>query len=74
MFMKFLDINTYVVVAIIDMAIIAIVPNPLSMSEHIFVALAAAVIVVLIYFRIRDSDRTGVRCGGREDLRVTPAR
>ncbi|MBR3410621.1 MAG: cation:proton antiporter, partial [Candidatus Methanomethylophilaceae archaeon] len=51
---ELLEMNTYVVVAMIDLAIIAVVPNPLSLGEHIFVALAAALIVVFILYRIKN--------------------
>jgi len=51
---ELLEMNTYVVVALIDLAIIAVVPNPLSLGEHIFVALAAALIVVFILYRIKN--------------------
>ena len=51
---ELLEMNTYVVVAMIDLAIIAVVPNPLSLGEHIFVAIAAALIVVFILYRIKN--------------------
>ncbi|MBR4227034.1 MAG: cation:proton antiporter [Candidatus Methanomethylophilaceae archaeon] len=56
-FPELLEMNTYFAVVTIDLAIIAVVPNPLSLEEHIFVALAAALILAVILLRIKNMEK-----------------
>jgi uncharacterized membrane protein YiaA len=56
-YQELLAINEYIAVVIIDLIIIAVVPNPLSLAEHIFVALAAIVILFLILRRIKNRNK-----------------
>ena len=48
---EILEINTFAIVAIIDLALIVIIPNPLTLAEHLFVTVAAALIVVALIYR-----------------------
>ena len=50
---EMLEISTFAVVAIIDLALIVIIPNPLTLAEHLFVAVAAVLIVVILICRRR---------------------
>lgn len=50
-YQKFLDINTYMVVLVIDAIIILIVPNYLELWQHLVVLGVAAVILLVFYFR-----------------------
>ena len=50
-YQKFLDINTYMVVMVIDALIILLVPNYLGLWQHLVVLGVAAVILLVFYFR-----------------------
>ncbi len=49
---RYLEITTLLTVALIDLVLIAIVPNPLGLAEHLYVIAAAIVIVILLYYYI----------------------
>lgn len=49
LYQKYLDINTYIIVAIIDCVILFVIPNPLNLVSHLIVFLIAGVLIVLIY-------------------------
>ncbi len=57
-FPELLEMNTYAAAATIDLIIIAVVPNPLSLGEHIFVAMAAILILAIILYRIKNSEKS----------------
>lgn len=48
---KFLGINTYLLVIIIDFVILMVVPNPLGIWEHVLVLLIASLILITFYWR-----------------------
>ncbi len=48
---EILEINTFAIVAIIDLALIVVIPNPLTLAEHLFVTVAAVLIVVALIYR-----------------------
>ncbi len=50
-YQKFLDINTYIMVIIIDAIIIIMVPNYLAIWQQLVVLGVAAVILLVVYFR-----------------------
>ncbi len=50
---EFLEFNSYVAVTILDLALILIIPNPLTLAEHLIVAAVAVLIVALIIMRRR---------------------
>ncbi len=55
---KYLEITTLLIVTLIDLILIAIVPNPLGLAEHLYVIGAAIVIVaVLYYYATKDRGR-----------------
>ncbi|MBR6204178.1 MAG: cation:proton antiporter [Candidatus Methanomethylophilaceae archaeon] len=49
---KYLEMTTLLTVVLIDLLLIAVVPNPLGLAEHLYVVAAAAVIVVVLYRRM----------------------
>ncbi len=51
-YQKFLDINTYIVVVVIDALVIILVPNYLAMWIHL-VVLAVAAAIMLVFYRRR---------------------
>lgn len=53
MYEKFLGINTYLLVILIDFVILMVVPNPLGVSEHILVLLIAGVILIGFFYKRR---------------------
>lgn len=55
LYQKYLDINTYIMVTIIDFLILFVIPNPLTMIQHLAVFLIAGVIIFLLY---RKTSRT----------------
>ncbi len=50
-YQRFLDINTYLMVMVIDSAIILLVPNSLELWQHVIVLLIAAGIMLLFHAR-----------------------
>jgi hypothetical protein len=55
---KYLEITTLLIVTLIDLILIAIVPNPLGLAEHLYVIGAAIIIVaVLYYYATKDRGR-----------------
>lgn len=50
-YQKYLDINTFIMVGIIDFVILFIVPNPLTIIQHLVVFLIAGAIIVFIYYK-----------------------
>lgn len=55
LYQKYLDLNTYIIVAIIDCVILFVIPNPLNLVSHLIVFLIAGALIVLIY---RKTNRT----------------
>jgi CPA2 family monovalent cation:H+ antiporter-2 len=47
---RYLEITTLLMVTFIDLLLIAIVPNPLGLAEHLYVIAAAIVIVIVLYY------------------------
>jgi CPA2 family monovalent cation:H+ antiporter-2 len=47
---RYLEITTLLMVTLIDLILIAIVPNPLGLAEHLYVIATAIVIVAILYY------------------------
>ena len=50
-YQKYLDINTYIIVAVMDCVILFVIPNPLDLLSHLAVFIIAWVLITLIYRR-----------------------
>ncbi len=50
-YQKYLDINTYIIVAVMDCAILFVIPNPLDLLSHLAVFIIAGILIFLIYRR-----------------------
>ena len=73
---EILEINSYVVVTIIDLALIVIIPNPLTLAEHLLVAAVAVLIVAFIILRRRrrrSAEMKSVEVPKEERNRYKPA-
>ena len=70
---EMLEINTFAVVAIIDLALIVIIPNPLTLAEHLLVAVAAVLIVIVLIHRRRKRRASAMKSFEGERNRYKPA-
>jgi len=50
-YQNFLELNSFLIVLVIDALILIVVPNPLGMKEHILVIALAVIAVSLFYYR-----------------------
>ncbi len=64
---RYLETTTLLTVAFVDLVLIAVIPNPLGLAEHLYVIGAAIVIVILLYMRIVRMNRAPVPDDGPED-------
>lgn len=64
-YQKFLDINTYIVVILIDALVIILVPNYLAMWIHL-VVLAVAAVIMLVFYRKRLKPGSGAEPSDEE--------
>lgn len=64
LYQKYLDLNTYIIVAIIDCVILFVIPNPLNLVSQLIVFMIAGVLIVLMY---RKTNRTPQEGDGEDE-------